>query len=639
MRIPKSPGVKRTLLVRIALIGLAGLVAVSCSSVPGSGPAEDVRQVVPAGQTSGQFTVESGQSQEQIVRNFITASAKTNVDPNLTQARAYLTPAAGQTWAQAPTGITLISSSFRTSVDPKDETVVDISGGTIVGVIAADGSFKPPPPDPLYEAKWQLAEIDGEWRIESAADDLVMVVDDFNDSYRQLRVYFLDHSSSVVVPDLRYLPDRTSPVSMAQALMTVLLNGPSEQLRQAAHSEFDNTVRLGENVRLSDDKRGVKVDLTGVGTPDPQRVQAMTAQIRFTLQSVATRVDISFEGEPLPESTVNDLGSFDPEKIPGVGQSSSQAYLVGRYGNITDLSGSPIAGTAGQLGLELTRASMSAATGTIAAVATRNQQEQLYVGQPLNESPAQRPMQQALSADTLTLPSFNRAGDEVWTVRNGGTKPEVVRVVYTASDNGSFPTSPEIQTAFARVDSSELADIGEVTGLALSPDGVRVAIIADEKLWIGVIEYTDDPSVGNGAVSGNAGIATIAKVSPLRKELSDVKVVTWKDPQSLLVGAKSPSDSYRTVYEVSVDGRQRSLIPTADIFLDVEAISYVSGANPPLLAKFGGGDRIAADAFPAGGTGKIYQRDTLTADGVWTPLEATDTSRLPISARWVFYPN
>ena len=117
-------------------------------------------------------------------------------------------------------------------------------------------------------------------------------------------------------------------------------------------------------------------------------------------------------------------------------------------------------------------AAKSSATGTIAAVAADPAGGQvLLMAQPQEPERADP----VLKAGTLTVPSFTHAGDEVWVVQNGATKPEVYRI--SASGNPSRD----------RVGSDALAGKGPVTALALSPDGVRIAIVAGERLYLGVV--------------------------------------------------------------------------------------------------------------------------------------------------------
>ena len=149
----------------------------------------------------------------------------------------------------------------------------------------------------------------------------------------------------------------------------------------------------------------------------------------------------------------------------------------------------------------------------------------------------------ALKADTLTLPSFTHAGDEAWVVQNGATKPEVYRVSATGKPSRD------------RVVSTDLAGKGTVTALALSPDGVRVAIVAGERLYMGVVEAappedeaaTPDqatntavpsPDAGSDSESGQVPLI-ITNLTVLRPDLLHVGPVTFANSRELMVAASS----------------------------------------------------------------------------------------------------
>jgi hypothetical protein len=174
----------------------------------------------------------------------------------------------------------------------------------------------------------------------------------------------------------------------------------------------------------------------------------------------------------------------------------------------------------------------------------------------------------------------------------------------------------------------ELAKLGPVTSLELSPDGVRVAIVADGRLYLGVVVSAPDdgeqPTDATGkAASGDRHGLAIDGLHELRADLSDVGPVTWYDSASLLVGAKTASSAHRTVFRVSVDGQSVDAVTTqqvyGDVFGDVDAIAS-SNSGLPMLISFGS---------------RIWQLQGSQASGQWVP---------PDGRNWMpgtmpFYPN
>jgi hypothetical protein len=223
----------------------------------------------------------------------------------------------------------------------------------------------------------------------------------------------------------------------------------------------------------------------------------------------------------------------------------------------------------------------------------------------------------ALKADTLTKPSFTRWGYAAWTVQNGATQPEV----YQVSVASGTPT-------WSRVAAPELAKLGPVTALELSPDGVRVAVVADGRRSLGVVvsapDGGDQPAdSGSKAVAGDRHGLMIDGLHELRADLSDVGPVAWADSANLLVGAKTASSAHRTVFRVSVDGQSVDPVTTSqiygDVFSDVEAIAS-SNSGLPMLISF---------------NGRIWQLQGSLTSGQWVPPDGRNwmTGTMP------FYPN
>ena len=120
-----------------------------------------------------------------------------------------------------------------------------------------------------------------------------------------------------------------------------------------------------------------------------------------------------------------------------------------------------------------------------------------------------------------------------------------------------------------RVDSTELSGKGAVTALALSPDGVRVAVVAGEKLYLGVLtppwptRRTTPPAGAAGAAPTTDTAADpaagrtpleITKLTQLRPDLIHVGPVGFANSRELVVAASTTKGSYRSLWDVSIDG-------------------------------------------------------------------------------------
>lgn len=551
-----------------ALLAVTMIVA-GCSGIPASGPAQDIRPIEQPNAPVSLSAPPAGQPADSIVRDFISHATDTTQDvkaaSSLAFARQYLTADASSRWHPDSSPVVVLRNDFRVEIGEKN--TVELKGVQIA-TLGVDHAYHAVPGRP-YQLVLHLAKVSGEWRISDPPADLLVTETDFTNSYKERVVYFLNRTGTVLVPDPRYVILGPTPANRADRLVGMLLAGPSSTLAKAGKSA---TSQLGEAslrspVTIQDNL--VRVDLKGVDLSGQGARMALAAQLAWTLVSEGD-VAITIDGEPLdpqiPTFSTTNTASFSPDRTPGSGNLTLDPYYVDPGGRVVSLAGKAIWGSIGTSG-SVVSAAMSAANGTIAAVsnAPNGPGQELLMGKPLQYQNAEP----VLAADTLTTPSIDRAGNEVWVVQDGATKPQVIRLTT------SSPVTRQV------IDAPGLAGKGAVTALVLSPDGVRVAVVADQKLYVGVINL----SVPQPEDQATMSITDLVEIDP---ELGDVGPIAFRSAAELLVGAKvgSSSSGFRLLYQVSIDGQERNEVSSDGIFGDVTAVA--SGLDGTMLTAFDG---------------------------------------------------
>ncbi len=584
------------------------LAAAGCADIPSSGPAQDVLPIEQPDAPQTPAAVQAGLPPDSIVRDFISHSTDTSQDTkaanSLAVARQYLTQDASKNWHPDSAEVVVLRNDYRVEVGAKDTVLLK---GTEIATLGTDRAYHAVP-GRAYEKTLQMQKVAGEWRISDAPEQLLVGETDFRNSYYERVVYFLNRTGTVLVPDPRYVTPGPTPANRADRLVRMLLAGPSSTLAAASDSVTSQLAApAGGKVALRSavtiDENLVRVDLTGVDVSGKGAKMALAAQLAWTLQSEGDVV-ITIDGEPLdplvPSYSTTNTASYSPDGTPGNGNLPLDPYYVDSAGRIISLGRNPGKAMWGRLGTSgsVIAASMSAANGTLAAVSRSSTGQELLMGKPLQFQNAEP----VLAADSLTVPTFDRAGNEVWVVQDGADKPQVIRLTT------SSPVTRQVVAA------PELAGKGAVTSLVLSPDGVRVAVVADSKLYVGVVTISKAQPSDQSTLS----ISGLTEIDP---QLSDVGPVAFRSAAQLVVGAKvgSSSSGFRVLHLVSVDGRERTAVSDDGIFGDVDAVA--NGLDGTMLTSF---------------DGRVYQLDGTPRSGEWV---SPDPNAAVVTGSAPFVPN
>lgn len=625
---------------RLLALLLSAIVLTACSGIPGSGPVVQVRNVADQAGQSGQEappTPVAGQRPVLLVRAFIDAAARISLaTDSYSIPRAYLSTTAQRTWQQPnrPAGVQILSSGdLRVEPSLTDPATITVSA-TSEGSLGTDQAYHSGN-GATYKVVIHLVQEKGQWRISDPPGELLILLGDFSRVFSPRTLYFLDASHTVVVPDRRYLIKTSTPKNRVATLMNLLLAGPAGVLKGAAQSELEGGT-LRTNVTTDPNGLVTRVDLLGIDLATAADKTALAAQIVWSLYPDAVQVAISVDGAPLdasqPSYTFAAFESFSPDRVPGTGSVASDPYYVDGNGFLVDLrTMTPLTGPLGTGSAHVVSAAMSAATGTLAAVSGMAGGQSLLIGQPTDLSAPQS----ALKARTLTTPSFTRTGNEAWVVQNGSTNPEIYRVSTNPSATATAIASR------AKVTAGQLGGLGPVTGLTLSPDGVRVAIVAGGHLYLGAIAV---PVAQAKAGSTNATAPdtpdslTVINLEEVRGELDDVGPVAFASANELLVVAKNPSvqyGGYRSITDLNVDGYDATQVTTTQLPGDIQAMavstvdSAVQTASPAGAAN---GTQNTSSVYIIWGSpgqpGDIWELKGALADGLWQPVSTTAPSRL-----------
>jgi len=483
--------------------------------------------VIPPGPKAGATPVET-------VLGFLGAQASS--DGRHAIARQYLSAQARTTW----------DDDVDVQVyDPDTLEVQQLGGGTtsdavvrvaarVTALVRADGSYVARP-DVMLTESYRLVRGQGGWQLAEVPDGLRLTAADRLRAFAPFPVYYLapgvGDALPQLVPDQVFLPVGTD---LARTLVSRLLRPPS----QALLGSVATAVPDGSVVReVSASSSGVvTVDLGGVGSlPVGRHAQDLSAQLVWTLRSLGASfrgLRLEVQGRPLAvpgEKEVQDAGEWDTYDPQGLGPRPPYFFTSGRrLRSSIELPSSPA--TTGAVG-----DGRAVAVDEVAVTPDRTRVallEESPSGVTTVRTGPLRGTSFGLVARVrrLTSPSWGSSRWGLWLVRDGR---EVVR----------------LQNGLRHVPVAGLPS-GSVSSLAVSRDGVRVALVVGGRLYVGRIEL----------VAGSPRVVGLTQVLPA---LHAATRVTWESGTGLVViGVLNRSVQ---VARVAVDGSSVQVLNTAGL--------------------------------------------------------------------------
>jgi hypothetical protein len=595
-RRPRLATMRRACLLAAAAVSVAGCVGMPQSGQVGTFGNNQADTVQNPESEIGLFPTgpQLNASPEGIVQEFLAASASYPTDAPIVQ--EYLAGPA-KDWHPGSSVIVLKNvtvtpdGTSRTGRHGGEEALVEASGPvqeTLNGVgqyvLALDQNA-----NPTQDYQFSLVKVDNQWRISNPPHAYRLVYAyEFPQAYQAQDLYFFAPGAQrqPLVPDPVFVPTGTSPAVRVSQLVTALTQDPSTTwLQGAADSAFPQGTKI-LGVLLSG--AAVTVNLGGTAaSADTLTLERISAELLWTLAGPQARVPGIQSGErerggrqwwpssPAcgtgPAQTVfQKLASYecyDPyPSVPasfsyiGGGQpwsrcgSEAQDRFIGSIESVFGRTGSASSQQCGgyvdpQSPVQYPRAvptpalSMAAVSPQgdfVAGVSPRSGGDTLYIG-PVSGTATSFSASERLKGEPgITAISWDR-NDDLWAAQ-GDT-------IWVLPGNGArrYPAGNQ----FA----------GQVTGLAVAPDGVRVAAIVQtgsgSELELAAIERNfAQQSVQRGSPVPRYVIGPAIELGP---DLTDPISLTWYNADTLIVlDAESAGN---TLVSVPVDGEQGTPLP------------------------------------------------------------------------------
>jgi len=537
----------------IACLALAG-----CASIPTGGPVkEGDTEVAPA---NAFFPIlqgpEQGASPRATVQGFLTAAVGGSVS-GFDIARDFLTPEASTDWDPLATVTVFDSRQVVLNVD--DTTGAATYEVPVAATVDASGVLTEATTDGNRTLEFTVVtDADGESRISSLDDGIVMSVADFTRFYRPIQLMFASKDATTVVPETRWFPSNDQ---IATAAARELVSGPSVWLADAVRTGFPPGSSLSVDAVVVED--GIATVTLAPGSAGDAAERSLAGeQLRLTLTQLSSVQEVETTIGSLP------LGGDDSAVLATAPLPDERAAVIvgGRLGYWDGESVTVTPASAGVVPTGASGLALAYDAGTVAMVvdgsvltSTALADAVTREAPPAESDPVGGPViptTTLVEGRDLVAPSYDSDG-WLWT---------------TETDSSGAVLAVAADGTLAELDAPQLAG-RSIQALEVSRDGARLAVLsrAGGGQVLEVMAVVRDetgvplglgPSLALGpAVNESIDLAWLddASVATLGEESGEVSMVEvggWTTAVTAVAGASSLTarNGVRTLLAVGEDG-------------------------------------------------------------------------------------
>jgi hypothetical protein len=537
--------------VRPVRIGAALVVAfalTACAGIPTAGPVQQGPVTAPPGEDQPIRVIANpprdGMTPAEVVHGFQEATASPEKEYEI--AKLYLTPDARRSWD--PSSGVMIYDSTGLTPTPSASTVDVV--GRMAGTIGSTGEFTVAAPGTKLTASYGVAKVDGQWRISSPPDGLVLGASDIERAYRSYNLYFFTRDFSTLVPDPVTVP--LTGTGLPTLLVRTLVTGATPWIAPALRTALPEGTKLSvDSVPVID---GVaQIDLTPeVLKADDTTRQKLSAQMVWTLRQLPdiTAVQITVNGQPLPVPGVGSVQPITswPLADPDALSTLALGHAVDKRGFLTIGKGNEVSATKVKPDLLLPGVSLDSTR--VAGLSP--DRRVVYESRLVEGATGVR----RYTGRALSRPTWDRSG-AFWVVDRG-----VGLVMVKDGKTSAIPVA-EMPTGITD---------GDLISAAMSRDGTRMALLVGRGTRV-------EPLVARVERVGDK----IRVASPRRVEstLTEAVDLAWADADTLAVLGTSGASSLEVLLLDVGSSRLRRVGAPED------AVTLAAAPSRPLLVGAG----------------------------------------------------